>query len=165
MSRHDDIVRLFHAVQRPLAIRWKPESGTVRLSGRDTPLDGLAIIRDHDGWCLYGGYNVSLVVQEDEANIEALFLTVMAGIADNAERNDGSARTEFKVFAASKVDRAEILWEAFRVCLGFALGFSRVTRATAEGLDCRVGGWDGKGLETENGIWGDVLRWHFVPFH
>jgi hypothetical protein len=164
MPRHDDIVRVFHAVQRPLAVHWKSKGGSVGLGGGDTPLDGLAVVGDHDRGSLYGGYDVSLFVPEDKSDIEALFLAVMARVADDAERNNGSPRAEFKIFAAGKVDGAEILWEAFGVRLGLALGFSRITCATTEGLDGRVRGWNGQRLQTENGIWGDVLRWHFVPF-
>jgi hypothetical protein len=165
MSRHDNIVRVFHAVKSPLAIHWKSESSSVRLSGRDTPLDGLAVIRDHDRRCLYGGYDVSLLVPENKSNIEALFLAVMAGIADDPERNDGSPRTEFKIFAARKVDGAKILREAFWVRLGLAFCFSRIACTTTERLDRRVRGWNGKRLQTEDGVWWDILGWHFVPFH
>jgi hypothetical protein len=74
MSRHDGIVRVFHAVQRPLAIDWKSESGSVGLGGRDTPLDGLTVICDHDRWSLHGSYNVSLLVVEDESDARSKYV-------------------------------------------------------------------------------------------
>jgi hypothetical protein len=112
---------------------------------------------------LYGGDD-SLLVAENKANIEALFLTVMAGVADDAERNDGGSIVELEILAARKVDGAETLGEALSICLGLALCLSRIACATAGRLDSRVRGRNGKRLQSENGIFRDVLRWHLVPF-
>ena len=70
--------------------------------------------------------------------LEALFLTVMARVADDAERNDGGSIVELEILTARKVDWAEILGEAFSICLGLALRFSRKAGATARCLDGRV---------------------------
>jgi hypothetical protein len=84
--------------------------------------------------------------------LEALFLTVMARIAYDAERNDGGPRAEFEIFAARKVDGAEILGGAVWICLGLALCLSRIACATAGSLDGRVRRRNGERLQVENGI-------------
>lgn len=89
--------------------------------------------------------------------LEALFLTVMAGVADDAERNDGGSIVELEILTARKVDGAETLGEALSICLGLALRLSRIACATAGCLDSRVRGRNGKRLQSENGIfceWG-----------
>src|SRR5258706_4938231 len=81
----------------------------------------------------------------------------MTGVADDTERNDNGSRVEFKILAARKVDGAEVLGEAFSICLGLALCFSRKAGATAGCLDGRVRGRNGKGLQSEDCIfcgWG-----------
>jgi hypothetical protein len=71
MPGHDNIVWIFHAVQGSLAVHWKSVGNSIRLSGRDTPLDSLTVISDHDRRSLYGGYD-SLLVSENEPNTRRL---------------------------------------------------------------------------------------------
>lgn len=85
--------------------------------------------------------------------LEALFLAVMSGIADDAERNEGGAVAEFEILAAGKVYGAKIiLGGRILIRLGLALCFSGIACATAESLDGGVRGRDGKGLQAEDGI-------------
>lgn len=84
--------------------------------------------------------------------LEALFLAVMTGIADDTERNDGGSRVEFKIFTAGKIDGAEILGEGIWICFGLALCFSGIAGSTAGGLDGRVRRRNGKGFQSKNGI-------------
>lgn len=66
---HGDIAWIFHAVQGPFTVRWKAKGYTIRLgSSNNAPLDGLAVVGDHDSWRLHGGYDVSLLVPENESN-------------------------------------------------------------------------------------------------
>jgi hypothetical protein len=154
MPVHDDIVRIFHGVQSPFAVKWKPNDSSAGLSGRDTPLDGLTVIRDHDRTCLYGRYDLFLLVPEYQSNtgglvnkpsegrsvhvLEALFLAVMTRITNDTERDDSGPVTELKVFAAREVDGAEIVRQTLWIRLGFAFCFSGVTCSTTESLNGRV---------------------------
>ena len=83
----------------------------------------------------------------------------MAGVADNAEGDDGGSIVELEILTARKVDGAETLGEALSIGLGLALCLSRITCATAGCLDSRVRGRNGKRFQSQNGIfcgWGVV---------